>query len=170
MKNACVMLFMSLISLSVSAEEIFQPHLGDFAVYGENPQISSSKIMHKISFFDANYPVVGQAYGVDVYKVNEVDQLELSYVEALQKSILEDSYISDLRSTCLKENGSIEKITVPAGDFETCKVIENISALQNFITYYAANVPFGIVKQIEVSGSESTGVTTKELIKFGFGE
>lgn len=60
-----------------------------------------------------------------------------------------------LVASCVNSGGVLEKITVAAGDFETCHITD-VDVTQDYIgNFWVADVAFGVAKSVETRGQES---------------
>lgn len=79
-------------------------------------------------------------------------------------STIRSLYIADIEGYCQKRQGIREKISVPAGDFEACRIDEG--TLRPSSTWYAAWVPFGVIR-IQSAATETAPAYERQLIEYG---
>ena len=168
MRQIPIFLYLLLFSVPAFAENGFEPKRGDYTISLRTTKDVSYKTMSRIDSIDHRTGGV-VVYNVGTYKVKDDGQLQpLGTLQQFDPT-MKNTYISDLKAMCLKANGSIERITVPAGSFESCKVLEQVGDQFKLTKFYAANVPFGTVKTVVVKSSDPTTPITIELIQSGLG-
>lgn len=61
-------------------------------------------------------------------------------------------------ANCDKAGGTAEEITVPAGKYNTCHIVQNDPAKGYVGAFWVADVPFMIVKSVEVQNGETVSL------------
>lgn len=76
--------------------------------------------------------------------------------------LLSSEQVAEILSICPQAGGALENVTVPAGTFQACAIPQARNS-----KIWIGNVPFGIVKQIQIDEEENN--VTVELESFVFG-
>ncbi len=148
--------FVAALLLVISNSAFAKPRVGDYVMYDSAYQTSPAV---------GNIPVTG------IFRITAHDKASGLYTYSLQfgtyapvvetKPLSEIQPVSDTKKTfneCLKLGGTFEKIVVPLGVFDTCRIneIKNGSVSS---TWSAKNVPVAV--QLSYTGSDKSEAVLK---------
>jgi hypothetical protein len=147
-----------LVTLCATSALAF-PNVGDLAMYegkvSANGQNLDVEVLQYIENFDPSqnkYLVVSQTL------VNGAQQDSSSdWADADQ--VLSQSLLQQLLGSCAANGGTLESVTAPAGQFDTCKLPTDDGHI------WLGVVPFGIVKFQSTSVENGTTVNQLFLLK-----
>lgn len=101
---------------------------------------------------------------VTVDSIIEFDgQARSQEVQLKHDELLSNEVIEAVMTECEVHGGTLEVVSVPAGDIETCGIVQGPEA-----KIWLARVPFGIAKQIALDEVEN--IITLQLKSFQFGK
>lgn len=104
--------------------------------------------------------IVTDKYTVEITLADAAGNSQVQEVEADGANI---NYGATVFANCAAYGGTIETVTVPMGDVETCH-IQQVDILEDYIgDFWVADVIFGIVKAIEVEAGETFTTELKAL-------
>lgn len=119
------------------------PAVGDRAVFAMTFTKGSQSLTGKVS-----YELTAQDKSTDSWTqvvTKDFNGQKQTQVESVKTSdLLDDATINYLLMNCQARGGKLEKISVPAGDFDTCAL--PISNNEGAGTFWVAKVPFGCAK------------------------
>lgn len=147
--------------LTSSSFAIATPSVGDSSVFAYTTRSGGN-------FAQGTFEMSLISQSGDSFQRLQTSHMENSPTESYEETIvasdlLDDQTIAELLANCTELGGQPEQLTVPAGIFETCMMMEN----QNSRTWVGA-VPMGIIKQVTLA---QTGVLiTMELMSFKYGQ
>lgn len=152
----------ALVTLATSAALAF-PSVKDHTEYNVNyASAAGGAIDYVLKLEITGYDSAAQQYTV------KSTQLLNGQEKAQDQKYAADQFptnaqVNDLLAQCAQQGGTPEKITVPAGSFDTCALPQ-----QNNGKVWIAAVPFGFAKLISIDQEGNT--TTAELSTFTNGQ
>lgn len=156
-------IFATLALSLFSAAAIAMPSIGDTSMFNGNIQGSGGGRM------DFTQSLQLTAYDANTERFTLHTELKTSSQTRVQdqqiaaEEFLTTEQVTDALANCPSYGGTSETLTVPAGTFASCKIIQNDGS-----QVWVAQVPFGIAKQ--VSYDEDKNMMTLELASFVFGQ
>lgn len=142
MKKLFVLIALTMLLTSISA--LATPKIGDYAEYDMNlsrdgMSLPGSYIQEVLAFDAAS----------NTYNVKTIFQLQGGEANIQEEAKPADDFIDDMKidvllGSCADVGGTLETTQVPAGNFNTCKLLLEDS--ENTVWIWIAKVPFGFVK------------------------
>lgn len=161
MKRLLPLAMLMMFGANASAENTiflpFLPQVGDYTITRDNNGFTEKYRIASINEERDTYHVLAFAIRHDG---TEAPRGITNRIGTTIRSL----YINDIETYCEKRQGVREKISVPAGDFEACRVDEGETRPSS--TWYAPWVPFGIVR-ISRAATDSSPAYDRQLIEFG---
>lgn len=141
------------------------PSVGDIARYHAVQVKNGIKVMEQ----NTEYKFVAFDRATDEFTQVQTTQSlmpagqppEVVTTQVKRDSALSDAQIDQMLQMCAQIGGKLEKIRVPAGAFDTCKLPQETQSV------WIAKVPFGFVKMTQ---TDSNGEMTAELTSFVRGQ
>jgi hypothetical protein len=145
-------------NIALGQSAVFAPEVGSYVI--EN-------VYDKTTSFNTRKVIASKDTSRDLYQVvrfvimNDGSERSMGRDQEMGEFLRQD-FITDIRKECQRRKGRLENLTIALGTFLTCKTIFDDGNLK-IATWYAANIPFGQVKSVDLNG---TGYD-HELIGFG---
>lgn len=156
-------ILMSLASVLLATTAMAMPSVGDYSkfnvVVSQGNQKMNAVVENSIVAFD-------QASGMYTIQQNVSynGQSQASTEQRAVNEMLTDATATSIMAQCAAYGGALEKVTVPAGTFNTCKLpTDNNTGFM----WIASGVAFGLVK---VDQTENGQKTYGELAAFKNGK
>ncbi|MBC7691344.1 MAG: hypothetical protein H7222_06205 [Methylotenera sp.] len=165
-----ILTVLTLLSVTAVADTpLFAPKVGDLAVYDIQVSDLNLKGQRMVRLEHIDHRQAGVTiYMAGFYTIKSDGSLRPLGRDSIFQ--LEKLYFTELASACAEMNGAIENVTVPAGIFAACKVSKPVPPTYVVTQFYAANIPFGLVKEIVTKTSDASYSSTQELNRFEVGK
>ncbi len=125
------------------------PSIGDTAQYDFTLNGATGKLTQSITAYDATT----NSYTVNIITTYQGQtQTEQETREASQ--LLTDAQVEAMYAQCAELSGTYMKVTVPAGTYETCRLIQK-SGDDSQTIYLAKGVAFGFVQVTTIQNGQN---------------
>ena len=139
----------SVLVLFLSASAFAMPKVGDDALYDVTKTQGDSTVKGayetQLVSFDSAANVFNEKITVTV---NGQSQSQTQQVDP--SGLLTDDQVNEAMSNCSAFGGKTDKVTVPAGTFDTCSLQTSDGS-----TIWISNVSFGLVKEVATAADGS---------------
>lgn len=122
-------------------KNVFSPKVGDWVIYDQSYPFSFSR---KLRIAGEKYNGAAKIFVIYSYSGYLVPK-DLDGIGEISEADLSRLYIQDIDAFCKETSGDIEKQEIDGTTYRACKVKED----QDQFKWYAALIPFGIVKPSE---------------------
>ena len=152
------MIFSALVVLTVSTLAQAMPAVGDTSTFQGTTLYQGNQAAFQTVMTLTQFDASKNSYIKTTTTTANGMQPQVEQKTVAASELITDATINYVLANCASQNGVLEAVTVPAGNFNTCRIS------QKGATYNVGAVPFGIVK-----GTDPASQTVLQLSSFQLG-